>query len=88
MTEKRKSSREVRFTVASISCVACTPAFRNGLKKSPGIGTVREFPMMNRVVVEFDPAMTSEDHVKEMISKVADRAGYGGRVIFSEKERG
>ena len=81
--------KEVRFTVASASCVACTPAFKKGLGRVEGITEVRQLPMLNKVVVEFDPALAEEGRVREEILRVAERAGYKGRVIISgERDSG
>jgi hypothetical protein len=72
----------VRFSVASISCVACTPAFRKGLSKSRGVIGVAESPMTNGLVVRFDRSMTDEGAVKAEIVRVAEWAGFKGRVMF------
>lgn len=77
---------KVRFSVASINCVACTPAFKKGLERVEGIMGVRQFPMLNERVVEYDSAKTHEAEVREEILKVADRAGFKGKVIISRQK--
>ena len=81
-SENGEETGRVKFYVSSISCVACTPAYRKGLR-SPGIRKVRELAMLNRVEVEFDPSMTDEAAVEEEVRRVAARAGFKGKVIFS-----
>ena len=76
-------TKKIQFTVSSIGCVACTPAFRKGLQRSTGVRSVSELPMLNRVVVEFDPSTTDEARVKEEIYSVAEKAGFKGKVIIS-----
>ena len=77
----------LRFSVSSISCVACTPAFRKGLSGSEGVLGVRELPMMNRVVVEFDPSRTDEAKLRREVEAVAAKAGFKGMVIFSNQKK-
>ena len=72
-----------RFAVSSISCVASAPACRKGLQRCPGVRAVVELPMLNRVVVEFDPSATDEARVREEIYRVAEKAGFKGKVVIS-----
>jgi copper chaperone CopZ len=85
-TEEQPSEekKEIRFSVASISCVACTPAFKKGLERVKGISDVRQLPMLNKVIVEYDPSKADEARVKDAIFEVADRAGFKGKVIISK----
>ena len=75
--------RKIEFSVASISCVACTPAFKKGLEHLEGVRDVKQLPMLNKIIVEFDPTKAEETEVKEEIFKVAERAGFKGKVIIS-----
>jgi copper chaperone CopZ len=79
-----RQPRKIEFSVASISCVACTPAFKKGLEHVEGVKNVRQLPMLNRIVVEFDPTKADETEVKGGIFKVAERAGFKGKVIISQ----
>ncbi|MDG6988159.1 MAG: hypothetical protein JRN21_02415 [Nitrososphaerota archaeon] len=76
-----------RFSVSSVSCVACTPAFRKGLSRSEGVLDVRELPMLNMVVVEFDPARTDEAKIRREVEAVSAKAGFKGKVIFPGKKK-
>ena len=78
---------EVRFTIASIDCVACVPAFREGLKRSTGIREVTALPMLNKLVVKFDSSKVGEPAVKDSILDVAARAGFKGMVVFPTERR-
>jgi copper chaperone CopZ len=80
----KNQARKIQFSVASISCIACTPAFKKGLEHLGGIKEVKQLPMLNRIVAEFDPAREGETEVKEEIFGVADRAGFKGKVIMSK----
>jgi copper chaperone CopZ len=77
-----KRPRRVRFSVSGINCVACTPAFRRELARVEGVGSVKELPMLNHVVVEFDPTRTEESYVRARISEVAEKSGFKGKVVF------
>lgn len=88
MSGHRAKGEAVRFSISSISCVACTPAFRKGLARAEGIRAVKEFPMLNSVTVEFDSSLTDDATVRGEITRVAERAGFKGRVVFSERKRG
>lgn len=79
-------TRRIQFSVSSISCVACAPAIRKGLRRTAGIRAVSELPMLNTVVVEFDPAETDEARVREEIFSVAEKAGFKGKVIMPRRE--
>ncbi len=78
-------SSRVQFYVASVSCIACNPVFRKGLRHSKGIRNVRELPMFNKIVVEFDPAKTNEETVRGEILEVAERAGLKGKVVIPRR---
>ncbi len=84
-TGEKNQTRTIQFSVASISCIACTPIFKKGLGHVEGIKNVQQLPMFNKIVVEFDPETASETKVKEEIFKVADRAGFKGKVIISKQ---
>ena len=83
MSAPQPKTKKIQFSVSSISCVACTPAFRKGLQRTAGVRGVSELPMLNKVVVEFDPCATDEARVREEIYSVAEKAGFKGRVIIS-----
>jgi copper chaperone CopZ len=76
--------KEIRFSVASISCVACTPAFKKGLERVEGVGRVRQFPMLNKIVIDYDPEKVDESKVRQEIYRVAETAGFKGKVIISK----
>jgi len=78
-----RHSRKIEFSLASISCVACTPAFKKGLEHLEGVRDVRQLLMLNKIIVEFDPTKVDERDVKQEIFKVAERAGFKGKVIIS-----
>lgn len=65
--------------------MACIPVFRKGLEQFEGISNVKQLPMLNRVVVEFDPLMTNETRVRDKIFDVAEKAGFKGKVIISRQ---
>lgn len=81
MTDQQR--KKIQFSVASISCVACTPAFKKGLAKVEGVKEVAQLPMLNRIIVEFDPAAVNESSVREAIFDIAKKAGFKGKVIIS-----
>jgi copper chaperone CopZ len=74
--------KKVRFSVSGINCLACSPAFRRGLARFEGIRSVKGLPMLDKVVVEFDPSKTNESRVRAEISIVAERSGFKRKVIF------
>ena len=83
MSENYTKSSEISFSVSSIECIACTPYFKRELQKIPGIKDVKPLVMMNRINVEIDPNAITMKEVKQEILKIADKAGFGGRVVFS-----
>lgn len=77
-------TKRIQFSIASISCVACTPAFKKGLEHVDGVKGVSQLPMFNKIVVEFDPKTIEEARVKEKIIDLAEKAGFKGKVIISK----
>ncbi len=69
------------FTVQSISCIACTPFFHRSLGKIGGVLDVRELPVTNKVIVEFDETQLGRAALEERVVELSKKAGFGG-VIF------
>ena len=84
MNENQSEHQRIQFTVASISCVACTPAFKKGLERVDGVIGVTQLPMLNKIVVEFDPAKVDETRIEREIFSVTEKAGFKGKVIISK----
>ncbi|MDG6904213.1 MAG: heavy-metal-associated domain-containing protein [Nitrososphaerota archaeon] len=80
----RENRKRIQFSVASISCVVCTPAFKKSLQRVNGVRDVAQLPMLNKIVVEFDSNVVSETIVKDEILDTAEKAGYKGKVIISK----
>ena len=59
------------------------PALKRGLEHVEGVRDVKQIPMLNKIIVEFDHAKADEKEVKEQIYKIAERAGFKGKVIIS-----
>jgi copper chaperone CopZ len=79
-----KTTKRIQFSIASLSCVACTSAFKKGLDHLDGVKDVSQLPMFNKIVVEFDPKTIEEAKMKDEILHVAEKAGFKGKVIISK----
>lgn len=75
--------REIRLSIASISCLACTPAFKRGLERVNGIRNVRQLPMLNRMIVDYDSEKSDETEINREVLRAAKKAGLEGKVIIS-----
>lgn len=69
----------------SLDCIACTPVFRRELQKIDGIKEVKELPLLNKIIVEFDPAGINKELVRKEIESVASRSGFKDRVVFHDR---
>jgi copper chaperone CopZ len=74
--------RAVSFTVQSIDCIACTPAFRRNLERLPGVLSVKELPITNKIIVEYDDSKLGIEALTSEIRSVSRWAGFGDKVIF------
>jgi copper chaperone CopZ len=68
--------------VRTIDCVACSPAFKRELGRLGGVRSVRALVMLNKILVEFDPSVITEERIKEKIMKVGSKAGFEGKIVF------
>lgn len=73
----------ISFSVSTIECISCTPIFKRELLKILGVKAVTPFAMMNLIVVEIDPQIITVAEVKSQVLKIAVKAGFSGKVIFS-----
>ncbi len=55
-----------------ITCEGCASAIKRALSKDPGVRNVQVNVDSKRVAVEFDPAQTGEEAIRDRLS----RAGY------------
>jgi copper chaperone CopZ len=76
-------NNKVTFSVSTIECISCTPVFKRELLKIPGVKSITPFVMMNLIVVDIDPQIITIDEVKSHVLKIADSAGFSGKVVFS-----
>lgn len=72
------------FTVNTIECVACTPAFERQLGTLKGVKSVRPLIMLNRIEVEFDDRVISKQEIKNRILEIGIKSGFGGKIVFHE----
>jgi copper chaperone CopZ len=75
--------REIHLSIVSISCLTCTPAFKRGLERVNGIRNVRQLPMLNKMIVDYDPERSDEAEINQEILRAAEKAGLKGKVIIS-----
>ncbi len=76
------SRQELSFIVSSIDCITCFPVFRLRLKKVPGVLEVKELPITNKIIVGYDSSVITKKQLQELVNEIADKAGFGGKVIF------
>ncbi|MDE1857965.1 MAG: heavy metal-binding protein [Thaumarchaeota archaeon] len=67
----------------TVDCIACSPVFRRPLSKVEGVLEVKELPITNKIVVVFDEAKLERERLREEISRIAEKAGLGGKIIFA-----
>lgn len=76
----------IEFSVMTVDCLVCSPAFRIGLAKLRGVKTLKELPLMNKIVVEYESNVIENDLVKDEILKIAMKTGLEGKLIFYGKK--
>ena len=76
-------NNRIAFSISTIECISCTPVFRRELLKIPGVKSVTPFVMMNLIEIEIDPKIITIDEIKSRVLKIADSAGFSGKVVFS-----
>jgi hypothetical protein len=75
-------SELLSFTVQTIGCVACTPAFRRSIERLSGVTAVTELPITNKFIVVFDASRLSREVLKMEVVLASRRAGFGDKLIF------
>ncbi|KAL2351477.1 E1-E2 ATPase-domain-containing protein [Cryomyces antarcticus] len=68
------------FKVSGMTCGACTSAVEGGFKDADGVGSVSVSLVMERAVVQHDPARFSAENVKDMI----EDCGFDAEVLSSD----
>ncbi|TKA76746.1 hypothetical protein B0A49_02716 [Cryomyces minteri] len=66
--------------VSGMTCGACTSAVEGGFKDADGVGLVSVSLVMERAVVQHDPAKLSAENVKDMI----EDCGFDAEVLSSD----
>ena len=66
--------------VEGMTCGACTTAVESGFKNVQGVGTVSVSLVMERAVIQHDPALLSADRIKEII----DDRGFDATVLSTD----
>ncbi|HKW04583.1 MAG TPA: hypothetical protein VJN71_04715 [Nitrososphaerales archaeon] len=74
--------QRIEFSVMTIDCLVCSPAFRRGLGKINGVESLKELPLVNKIVVDYDSNLIDSDLVKSEILKIASKTGLEGKIIF------
>jgi len=77
------SQDRIHLSIVSISCLACDPTLTRGLERVNGIEKVRQLPMLNKMIVDYDPERFNETEINQEILKAAEKAGLKGKVIIS-----
>ena len=78
----REQRQQVSFTVQTLDCIACTPVFRRSLGRLAGVLEVKELPITNKIIVEFDGAQLDRKRLEAEIVGISQKSGFGGKVIF------
>jgi hypothetical protein len=73
---------EVSFSIQTIDCIACSPALGRGLRTIRGVLEVKDLPMLNRMIVVYDPLLMDRPTVLREIAHVAEKSGLGGKILF------
>jgi copper ion binding protein len=66
-------SKQAELKVTGMSCSGCAATVENALKGVTGVSSARVDLKAKKATVEFDPAKTSENELKNAVKK----AGYG-----------
>ena len=81
-TPPKEKRRELSFTDQTIDCITCSPFFRRPLAKIEGVLEVKELPITNKIVIVFDEARLERKDLAEEVTRIAKKAGLGGKIIF------
>ena len=66
---KASTARTAAFQVTGFTCITCAIGLEVVLKGFRGVATAKAAYPEGKVVVSFDPAMTSEDKIRAFINK-------------------
>jgi cation transport ATPase len=81
-TVSKEGRQEVSFTVLAIDCILCSPLLRRSLAKIEGVLEFKELPFTNKIIVAFDPSRLEREALIQEITKISQRAGLGGKIVF------
>jgi hypothetical protein len=70
--------------VNTIDCIVCSPFFRKELNRIDGIVSVDTLPMLNKILVAFDPDKISTEKTKREILRIAAKGRFGSKIIFDQ----
>lgn len=64
--------QRARLTVVGVPCASCIISVRKALQKARGVESVGASYMLDLILVDYDPAQTTEEEIVRLIKK----AGY------------
>ncbi|TYL37662.1 cadmium-translocating P-type ATPase [Natronococcus pandeyae] len=79
-TERPGSSRTLELRVPEMDCPSCAGKVKNSVERLDGIDRLEPRVTSGRLVVEYDPTLTSESAIRERVQA----AGYGIESAASE----
>lgn len=62
------NTKQVTFAVTGMTCTSCEPAIRLALEKTPGVARADVSYQRGDAVVDYDPAVTSPEKLRDVIN--------------------
>ena len=74
--EKAKESRLI-VSVTRINCSTCAVAIENRVKKLKGVYNVKTAIMLNKVFIDYDPALIDSATIRKAVDKTGHKSYMG-----------
>lgn len=73
--------RRARLTVVGVPCASCIIPVRKALQKARGVKSVAANYMLDLILVDYEPALTSEEEIVKLIGKAGYKAFPSKRIM-------
>ena len=80
-TARETKKSRVVVSVSGISCTTCGLAIEKQVKKMKGVDTVKTATMLNKIYIDYDPALVDLTKLKKAI----DKTGYRSYMTVEKK---